>query len=41
MINKEKLEQLKFKARENYVPILQDDSMQVIKTLKVLLEDNY
>jgi len=40
MINKEKLEQLKFKARENYVPILQDDSMQVIKTILALRKPN-
>ena len=40
MINKEKLEELKINARENHVPILQDDSMQVIKTILALKRPN-
>ena len=40
MINKEKLEALKKHARENHVPILQDDSMQVIKTILALRKPN-
>lgn len=40
MINKEKLDELKKKARENHVPILQDDSMQVIKTILALKKPN-
>jgi len=40
MINKEKLEILKKNARENHVPILQDDSMQVIKTILALKRPN-
>lgn len=40
MINKEKLEKLKLHARENHVPILQDDSMQVIKTILALKKPN-
>ena len=40
MINKENLEELKRKARENHVPILQDDSMQVIKTMLALRKPN-
>lgn len=33
MLDKEKLEQIKLEARENHVPILQDDSMQLIKAI--------
>lgn len=40
MINREKLEDLKLNARENHVPILQDDSMQVIKTILALKRPN-
>lgn len=40
MINKEKLEILKKSARENHVPILQDDSMQIIKTILALKKPN-
>ena len=40
MINKEKLEKLKLNARENHVPILQDASMQVIKTILALRKPN-
>ena len=40
MINKEKLEELKIHSRENRVPILQDDSMQVIKTILALKRPN-
>ncbi len=40
MINREKLENLKIEARENHVPILQDDSMQVIKTILALKKPN-
>ena len=40
MINKEKLEELKLHARENHVPILQDASMQVIKTILALRKPN-
>lgn len=40
MINKEKLQKLKLSARENHVPILQDDSMQVIKTILALRKPN-
>lgn len=40
MINKEKLEQLKLHARESHVPILQDASMQVIKTILALRKPN-
>ena len=40
MINREKLEELRIKSRENHVPILQDDSMQVIKTILALRKPN-
>ena len=40
MIDKEKLENLKIEARKNHVPILQDDSMQVIKTILALKRPN-
>jgi len=40
MINKEKLNKLKVHARENHIPILQDDSMQVIKTILALKKPN-
>ena len=40
MINKEKLELLKKTARENHVPILQDDSMQIIKTILAIKKPN-
>jgi len=40
MINKNKLEELKLYARENHIPILQDDSMQVIKTILALKKPN-
>lgn len=40
MLNKEKLEVLKKFARENYVPILQDDTMQVIKTILAIRKPN-
>ena len=33
MIDNEKLEQIKIKAREEYVPILQDDSLRLIETI--------
>lgn len=40
MLNKEKLEILKKFARENHVPILQDDTMQVIKTILAIRKPN-
>lgn len=40
MLNKEKLEVLKKFARENHVPILQDDTMQVIKTILAIRKPN-
>ena len=40
MINKEKLELLKQEARENHVPILQDASMQIIKTILAIRKPN-
>lgn len=40
MINKEKLELLKQGARENHVPILQDASMQIIKTILAIRKPN-
>lgn len=40
MLNKEKLEILKKFARENHVPILQDDTMQVIKTILAIKRPN-
>ncbi len=40
MIDKQKLEELKVKARNEHVPILQDDSMQVIKTILALKRPN-
>lgn len=40
MLNKEKLEVLKKIARENHVPILQDDTMQVIKTILAIRKPN-
>lgn len=33
MIDNERLEQIKIKAREEYVPILQDDSLRLIETI--------
>ena len=33
MIDKEKIEEIKARAKENHVPILQDDSLQLIKTI--------
>lgn len=40
MLNKEKLEKLKKEARENHVPILQDSTMQVIKTILAIKRPN-
>ncbi len=40
MINKEKLELLKQEARENHIPILQDVSMQIIKTILAIRKPN-
>lgn len=40
MIDKEKLEILKKFARENHVPILQDTTMQVIKTILAIKKPN-
>ena len=40
MLNKEKLNTLKEKARENHVPILQDASMQIIKTILAIRKPN-
>ena len=40
MLNKEKLELLKQEARENHVPILQDASMQIIKTILAIKKPN-
>lgn len=40
MLNKEKLEVLKKFARENHVPILQDATMQVIKTILAIRKPN-
>lgn len=40
MINKEKLELLKKEAREKHVPILQDASMQIIKTILAIRKPN-
>lgn len=40
MINKKMLEDLKLNAREDHVPILQDDSMQVIRTILALKRPN-
>lgn len=40
MLNKEKLEVLKKFARENHVPILKDDTMQVIKTILAIRKPN-
>lgn len=40
MVNKEKLELLKENARENHVPILQDASMQIIKTILAIKKPN-
>lgn len=40
MINKKMLEDLKLNAREEHVPILQDDSMQVIRTILALKRPN-
>lgn len=40
MLNKEKLEKLKKEARENHIPILQDSTMQVIKTILAIKKPN-
>lgn len=40
MLNKEKLNLLKEKSRENHVPILQDSSMQIIKTILAIKKPN-
>ena len=40
MLNKEKLEKLKIEARENHIPILQDASMQIIKTILAMKKPN-
>lgn len=40
MLNKEKLEKLKKEARENHIPILQDSTMQVIKTILAIKRPN-
>ncbi len=40
MLNKEKLENLKKKAINNHVPILKDESMQVVKTILAIKKPN-
>lgn len=40
MVDREKLEKLKKEARENHVPILQDVTMQVIKTILAIKRPN-
>lgn len=40
MLNKEKIEKLKKEARENHIPILQDSTMQVIKTILAIKKPN-
>jgi len=40
MLNKEKLKILKEKAREEHIPILQDASMQIIKTILAVRKPN-
>ena len=40
MIDKEKLEELKEDSRKNYIPILRDESMQIIKTILEIKKPN-